>query len=93
MCCFWKPQIQAGAGEILVRTRPHFSHDLLVMLGEDMGGRWEPGGVTSRGRGPRRMRVGREGQDGAERWASREVGLAAHLRGAPGWGHGREMCL
>ena len=39
------------------------------------------------------MRVGREGQDGAERWASCEVGLAAHLRGAPGWGHGREMCL
>ena len=39
------------------------------------------------------MRVGCEGQDGAERWASREVGLAARLRGAPGWGHGREVCL
>lgn len=61
--------------------------------GEDVGGTLRTRRRTSRGGGPRRMRVGCEGQVGVERWASHKMGLAARLRGAPGWGHGRELCL
>lgn len=75
------------------RPRPCFCRDLLLMLGEDLGGRWEPGGVTSRGRGPRRTRVGLEGQDRVSRWASSKMGAGCLFAWKPLAGDTEGRCV